>query len=81
MYDGVYSIAAPIFNLAGLIKAGLAISAPTARGQANEAAFIKMVLATSEAISRRLGYNGDYPPASPNQLLAYPLQAGKLAAN
>ena len=62
MYDGVYTVAAPIFNQAGQIKAGLALSAPTARGQANEETFIRILLTAGESISKRLGYVGDYPP-------------------
>ena len=62
MFDGVYSIAAPVANGAGQVFAGLSISAPSTRGPQQQAKFAGLLLKASEEISRVLGYTAVYPP-------------------
>ena len=62
MFDGVYSIAAPIVNGGGQVFAGLSISAPSTRGPQQERKFSGLLTRAGEEISRVLGYTGTYPP-------------------
>lgn len=62
MFDGVYSIAAPLVDAAGQVSAGLSISAPTTRGPQHEKKFAALLKQAGEEISRLLGYSGRYPP-------------------
>lgn len=63
MFDGVYSIAAPLVDEDGSVRAGLSISAPTTRGSRQEQKFTRLLQAAGEEISRLLGYTGRYPPS------------------
>ena len=63
MFDGVYSIAAPVVNAAGQVFAGLSISAPGTRGPQQERKFAGLLTKAGEEISRVLGYTGAYPPS------------------
>ena len=62
MFDGVYSIAAPVVNGAGKVFAGLSISAPSTRGPRQQKKFAGLLTQASEEISRVLGYTLAYPP-------------------
>lgn len=62
MFDGVYSIAAPVVSGAGQVFAGLSISAPSTRGPQQQKKFAGLLLRASEEISRVLGYTAAYPP-------------------
>ena len=62
MFDGVYSIAAPVLNGAGKVFAGLSISAPGSRGPQQQEKFAGLLTKASEEISRVLGYTLAYPP-------------------
>ena len=62
MFDGVYSIAAPVVNAAGQVFAGLSISAPSTRGPQQQQKFIGLLKKAGEEISRVLGHTGAYPP-------------------
>lgn len=62
MFDGVYSIAAPLVNAAGQVQAGVSISAPSTRGPQHEQKFVRLLRQAGEEISRVLGYTGAYPP-------------------
>ena len=62
MFDGVYSIAAPVLNGAGKVFAGLSISAPSSRGPQQQEKFAGLLTKASEEISRVLGYTLAYPP-------------------
>lgn len=62
MFDGVYSIAAPLVNAAGQVQAGVSISAPSTRGPQHEKKFAALLRQAGEEISRVLGYTGAYPP-------------------
>lgn len=62
MFDGVYSIAAPLVDAAGQVNAGLSISAPSTRGPQHEKKFAALLKQAGEEISRLLGYSGAYPP-------------------
>jgi DNA-binding IclR family transcriptional regulator len=62
MFDGVFSIAAPVVDGSEQVIAGVSISTPTARGLEQKETFIKLVLQAAEDISRILGYAGTYPP-------------------
>jgi DNA-binding IclR family transcriptional regulator len=63
MFDGVYSIAAPVFDAGGAVQAGLSISAPSSRGLQQEDRFRRLLQQAAEEISRLLGYTGSCPPA------------------
>jgi DNA-binding IclR family transcriptional regulator len=62
MFEGVYSIAAPVVDAAGAVRAGVSISAPSSRGRKQQARFSKLVAKAGEEISRLLGYTAAYPP-------------------
>lgn len=62
MFDGVYSIAAPLVDAAGQVRAGVSISAPGTRGPQQEQKFARLLKQAGEEISRVLGYAGAYPP-------------------
>lgn len=62
MFEGVYSIAAPVFDAGGHVPAGISISAPSSRGARHERRFATLVQQAGEEISRVLGYAGPYPP-------------------
>ncbi|MES2480554.1 MAG: IclR family transcriptional regulator C-terminal domain-containing protein, partial [Pseudomonadota bacterium] len=62
MFDGVYSIAMPVFDAAGQVPAGLSISAPSTRGERHEERFAALLTRAGEDVSRVLGFNGTYPP-------------------
>ncbi len=62
MFDGVYSIAMPVFDAAGQVPAGLSISAPSTRGEKNEERFAALLKKAGEEVSRVLGFTGTYPP-------------------
>lgn len=62
MFDGVYSIAAPLVNATGQVHAGLSISAPSTRGAQQEEKFAGLLKRACEEVSRVLGYTGAYPP-------------------
>ena len=62
MFDGVYSIAAPLVNAAGQVHAGVSISAPSTRGAQQEEKFAGLLKQAGDEISRVLGYAGAYPP-------------------
>ncbi len=62
MFDGVYSIAMPVFDAAGEVPAGLSISAPSTRGERHEERFAALLTRAGEDVSRVLGFNGTYPP-------------------
>lgn len=64
MFDGVYSVAAPVADSSGSVCAGVSISAPTPRALRHEAQLASLVQETGEEISRLLGYPGHYPPGS-----------------
>ncbi len=63
MFEGVYSIGAPVVDAAGAVRAGVSISAPSTRGLKQEKKFATLVTKAGEEISRLLGYTGVYPPA------------------
>lgn len=62
MFDGVYSVAAPLVDAGGNVKAAISISAPTSRGQQQEESFTRLLKRAGEEISRLLGYTGAYWP-------------------
>lgn len=62
MFDGVYSIAAPVFDNAGQARAGISISAPGTRGPQRQDEFAALLKKAGEEVSRVLGYTGAYPP-------------------
>jgi DNA-binding IclR family transcriptional regulator len=64
MFEGVYSVAAPIVDAAGGVRAGISISCPTTRGLRSDAQFTALVRHAGEEISRMLGYTGAYPPGA-----------------
>lgn len=61
MFEGVYSIAAPVFDAGGQVQAGVSISAPSSRGAQHEQRFAALLRKTCEEVSRVLGYAGPYP--------------------
>jgi len=63
MFEGVYSVAAPVVNAAGAVRVAVSISAPSTRGLKQEDKFASLVSKAGEEISRVLGYTGPYPPA------------------
>ena len=63
MFDGVYSIAAPVFDSEGQARAGISISAPGTRGPQRQDEFAALLKTAGEDVSRVLGYTGVYPPA------------------
>ncbi|HJX12235.1 MAG TPA: IclR family transcriptional regulator [Dehalococcoidales bacterium] len=69
-YDlGIWSVAAPVFDYNGLVVAGLAIAAPSARTNGRKPKkMISMVLAASAEISRELGYKTPATPRKPKGL-------------
>jgi DNA-binding IclR family transcriptional regulator len=62
MFEGVYSVAAPVVDASGAVRAGVSISAPSTRGLRQEDKFATHVRSAGEEISRVLGYTGAYPP-------------------
>ena len=62
MFEGVFSIAAPIVNGTGEVRAGLSISAPSTRGIRQEEKFSALLMQAVIEVSRLLGYTGAYPP-------------------
>lgn len=65
LVEGVFSVAAPVFDAQGRTMAGLSISAPSARGLKFRHTLCQLALEGGKEISRTLGYNGRYPvPAS-----------------
>jgi DNA-binding IclR family transcriptional regulator len=62
MFEGVYSIAAPVVDAAGSVRAGVSISAPSTRGLRQETSFASLVTRAGEEISRLLGFMDAYPP-------------------
>jgi len=62
MFDGVYSIAVPVFDADGQVPAGLSISAPSTRGAQHETRFANLLKKAGENVSRALGFAGTYPP-------------------
>ncbi|WP_144630214.1 IclR family transcriptional regulator [Bordetella genomosp. 13] len=62
MFEGVYSVAAPVVDSSGAVRAGVSISAPSSRALRHEVAFARLVRQAGEEISRVLGYSGGYPP-------------------
>ena len=62
MFEGVFSIAAPVVNGMGQVRAGLSISAPSTRGIRQEEKFSELLLQAVSEVSRLLGYTGAYPP-------------------
>lgn len=63
MFEGVYSIAAPVFDNTGQARAGISISAPGTRGPQRQDEFAALLKKAGEEVSRVLGYTGVYPPA------------------
>ena len=63
MFDGVYSIAAPLLDAHGAVHAAVSISAPSSRGAQQEARFLPLLMQAGEEISRLTGHTGAYPPA------------------
>jgi IclR family pca regulon transcriptional regulator len=63
MFDGVYSIAVPLFDAAGRVPAGLSISAPSKRGSPQQDRFAALLQKAGAELSQLLGYGGHYPPA------------------
>jgi DNA-binding IclR family transcriptional regulator len=62
MFDGVYSIAVPVFDGEGHARAGISISAPGTRGPQRQDEFAALLKKAGEDLSRLLGYTGVYPP-------------------
>lgn len=62
MFDDVFSIAAPIIDSAGAVRAAISVSAPTSRGAPEEDNFSALVKQAGGEISRLQGYTGAYPP-------------------
>jgi len=62
MFEGVFSIAAPVVNGMGQVRAGLSISAPNTRGIRQEEKFAGLLMQAGSEVSRLLGYTGAYPP-------------------
>ena len=62
MFEGVFSIAAPVVNGTGQVQAGLSISAPSTRGIRQEEKFAGLLKQAGSEVSRLLGYTGTYPP-------------------
>ena len=62
MYEGVFSVGAPIVDAAGAVHAGISVTAPASRGLRHEKQWVADVKEAGEEISRVLGYTGRYPP-------------------
>ena len=62
MFEGVFSIAAPVVNAMGVVRAGLSISAPSSRGIRQQQKFANLVSQAGAEVSRLLGYTDTYPP-------------------
>ncbi|MBO9355478.1 helix-turn-helix domain-containing protein [Bordetella petrii] len=62
MFEGVYSVAAPIVDSGMSVRAGISITAPSTRGIRQSKKFAELVHKAGEEISRVLGYAGEYPP-------------------
>ncbi len=62
MFEGVFSIASPVVNAKGIVRAGLSISAPSTRGIRQKEKFAALVSQAGSELSRLLGYTGVYPP-------------------
>lgn len=61
-FEGVYSIAAPVFDAGGRVCAGVSISAPETQAAGHAERFEALVREAGQEISRAIGYVGDYPP-------------------
>lgn len=61
MFEGVFSIAAPVVNGMGQVRAGLSISAPSTRGIRQKEKFADLLMQAGSEVSRLLGYTGAYP--------------------
>ncbi len=64
MFDGVYSIAAPIFDATGEVSAAVSISAPSVRGAPQAQRFAQMLAHTCGELSAMLGHTGGTPVVS-----------------
>ncbi len=64
MFDGVFSVAAPIIDSSGAVLAALSISAPSSRGESEEENYAALLKQAGSEISRLQGYTGVYPPPS-----------------
>jgi len=62
MFEGVFSIAAPVVNAMGRVRSGLSISAPSTRGIRQQEKFAQILTQAGGEVSRLLGYSGIYPP-------------------
>lgn len=62
MFEGVFSIAAPVVNAMGIVRSGLSISAPSTRGIRQQEKFAQLLTQAGGEVSRLLGYSGIYPP-------------------
>jgi len=62
MFEGVYSVGAPVADASGQVRNAVSISAPSTRGLPREALFSQLIRQAGEEISRMLGYTGPYPP-------------------
>ncbi|MBJ7418689.1 MAG: IclR family transcriptional regulator [Rhodoferax sp.] len=62
MFEGVFSIAAPVVNAMGIVRCGLSISAPSTRGIRQQEKFAQILTQAGGEVSRLLGYGGIYPP-------------------
>lgn len=61
MFEGVHSVAAPVFDAAGQVSAGVSISAPTSRGVPQEERFAQLLTRTCAELSTLLGHAGAAP--------------------
>jgi len=64
MVEGVAAMASPVFDADGVPFAAVSVAGPSGRIEAGTARFTPLVREAGEHISRLLGYNGVYPPAS-----------------
>jgi len=70
MFEGVYSIAAPVFDSGGQVSAGISISAPGSRGAPQEARFAQLLTKTCAELSSMLGHVGVAPAAGSSSNLS-----------
>jgi DNA-binding IclR family transcriptional regulator len=63
MFEGVYSVAAPVVDSTGAVRNGLSITAPSSRALRHPAKLAALAREAGEEISRVLGYTDTYPPA------------------
>jgi len=66
MFEGVYSVAAPVFDAGGHVCAGVSISAPIAQAEGHAERFGMLVREAGQEISHSIGYSGEYPPRGPH---------------